>query len=304
MLLSKALKMQQDFEDKKNEIIIEDLKNKIKDLEASLEKKDFLLQATEGSLAELQAENSKLNAELFKAQTTLKEKSERFEEERKELQAKSEAEKNTKLQESLKDLRNKCSTFATRCVHWLKGIFSSAGASSEEIAPSAEDIPKSFEHIENEVDAFDEVITGHGDFCALLTSRGTTAAFLKAGCTHDKIVNKPNFSLSPSDLVNIPGEARSIENRFITQIWAKDGRELAGDEARKLLNSIQNFYLLFTLIFLYYHCIYLIPLSVCRMAAPKISKPKRIPKVAGLKLLFMTSCIELRISLHYFCKRL
>jgi hypothetical protein len=43
MLLSKALRMQQDLEDKKNEIIIEGLENKIKDYEASLEKKDFLL---------------------------------------------------------------------------------------------------------------------------------------------------------------------------------------------------------------------------------------------------------------------
>jgi hypothetical protein len=125
-------------------------------------------------------------------------------------------------------------------VHRLKGIFNSVGASSEEIAPLAEDIPKAFEHIENEVDALNEVITGHEDFCALLASRGTTAtfSFLKARCTHAKIVNKRTFNLLPSDLVNIPGEARSIGNRFITQIWAKGGRELAGDEARKLLNSV------------------------------------------------------------------
>jgi hypothetical protein len=50
MLLSKALQMQQDLEDKKNEIIIEGLENKIKEYEASLEKKDFLLQAMEGPL--------------------------------------------------------------------------------------------------------------------------------------------------------------------------------------------------------------------------------------------------------------
>jgi hypothetical protein len=66
MLLSKALRMQQDLEDKKNEIIIEGLENKIKDYEAFLEKKDFLLQAMEGSLAEAQAENARLNEELLK----------------------------------------------------------------------------------------------------------------------------------------------------------------------------------------------------------------------------------------------
>jgi hypothetical protein len=64
MLLSKALRMQQDLKDKKNEIIIEGLESKIKDYEASL-KKDFLLQATEGSLAEIQAENARLSKELL-----------------------------------------------------------------------------------------------------------------------------------------------------------------------------------------------------------------------------------------------
>jgi hypothetical protein len=125
-------------------------------------------------------------------------------------------------------------------VQRLKGIFSSVGANSKEIASSAEDILETFKHIKNEVDALDEVITGHGDFCALLASRGTAAAFLKVGCTHAKTVNRPNFSLSPSDLVNIPGEARSIGNRFITQIWAKGGRELAGDEAGIYLNRYET----------------------------------------------------------------
>jgi hypothetical protein len=261
MLLSKALRMQQDFEDKKNGIIIEGLESKIKDCEASLEKKDFLLQAMEGSLVELQAENARLNKELLQAQTTLQEKSECFEQEKKELQEKYkvEADKNMKLQGSLRDLRNKCLEFASRCVQRLKGVFSSVGASSEEIAPSVEDISDTFKHIEHEVDALDEVITGHGDFCALLASRDTAAAFLKAGCTHAKTVNKPNFSLSPSDLINIPGEAQSIRNRFITQIWAKGERELAGDEARNLLKSVRNLYLLFALIFIItftlYHCL-------------------------------------------------
>ena len=157
--------MQHDNEDRKNEIIIEGLENKIKDLEASLEKKEFLLQAVEGSLAEAQSQNTKLSEEFDNTRTILNKKSEHFDQEIKDLQAKAEAEaeKNTKLHESLKDLWNKCTDFATRCVNCLKGIFNSAGATSEEIAPSVEDIPKAFEHIENKVEALDEVITGHGD---------------------------------------------------------------------------------------------------------------------------------------------
>jgi hypothetical protein len=128
--------------------------------------------------------------------------------------------------------------FGGRCVERLKKVFNSVGANAEKFTPSAKNISSTFEHIEGEVEALDEVIAGHGDFCALLASRGTAAAFLKAGCTHAKVVNRPTFSLSSTNLIDIPGEARSIGSRFITQIWAKGGRELAGDEARSLLKSV------------------------------------------------------------------
>jgi hypothetical protein len=53
----------------------------------------------------------------------------------------------------------------------LKKVFSSVGVSSEEFTPSAEDLPSTFEHIENDVEALDEVIARHDDICALLASR-------------------------------------------------------------------------------------------------------------------------------------
>jgi hypothetical protein len=149
-----------------------------------------------------------------------------------------EADKNTKLQQTLKELRNVCLNFGNHCVRQLKKVFNSVGASSEEFTRSAEDLPSTFEHMENEVEALDEVIAGHSDFCALLASRGTAVAFMKAGCTHGKTVNRPTFSLSPIDLVDIPSEAWSIGNRFITHIWAKGGRDLAGDEARSLIKPV------------------------------------------------------------------
>jgi hypothetical protein len=131
-------------------------------------------------------------------------------------------------------------------VQRLKQVFNSVRASSEKFEPSVEDLPGTFEHIEGEVDALDEVIAGHGDFCALLASRGTTIAFMKTSCTHGNIINRPNFSLSPTDLIDIPSLARSIENRFITQIWTKGGRSLAGDEAQSHLKLVINSYLVLT----------------------------------------------------------
>jgi hypothetical protein len=241
MLLSKALRMQQDLEDKRHEVIIEGLESKIKDHEASLEKKDFELQSMEGLLAEAQAKIARLNNELLA-------KTENFEQDKQKLDAKFEAEveKSSNLQKSLKELQDKCLDFGNRCVQRLKQVFNSVGASSEKFKPSVEDLPGTFEHIEGEVDALDEVMAGHGDFCALLASRGTTVAFMKTGCTHGKIINRPNFSLSPADLNDIPSLAQSIGNRFITQIWAKGGQSLAGDEARSHLKPVINSYLVLT----------------------------------------------------------
>jgi hypothetical protein len=67
MLLSKALKMQQDTEDRKNEVIIKGLEDKVKELEVSLKEKDILLQTAEGSLAEARSQNTKLGEELDEA---------------------------------------------------------------------------------------------------------------------------------------------------------------------------------------------------------------------------------------------
>jgi hypothetical protein len=157
-----------------------------------------------------------------------------------------EVEKSSNLQKSLKELQNKCLNFGNRCVQRLRQVFNSVGANFEKFEPSVEDLPSTFEHFESEVEALDKVIAGHGDFCALLASRGTAVAFMKAGCTHGKIVNMSNFSLSPADLADFPSVARSIGNRFITQIWMKGGRDLTGDEARSHLKPVLNLYMLLT----------------------------------------------------------
>jgi hypothetical protein len=73
------------------------LEKKIKDHEASLEKKDFLLHTMEGSLAEVEVEVARLNDELLQ-------KSESFEQENKNFDAKLEAEveKSSNMQKIIK----------------------------------------------------------------------------------------------------------------------------------------------------------------------------------------------------------
>jgi hypothetical protein len=175
--------------------------------------------------------------------------------------------KKLNLRKSLKELQEKYVDFSKQCLQRLKQVFNSVGASVEKFSPSVENLPETFEHIEGEVDALDEVIAGHADFCALLASQGTTVAFTKSGCEHGKIVNIPNFSLSPTNLIDIHSLARSIGNSFITQIWVKGGRKMAGDKARSDLKPVKNLCLLLYLL-----------LELCTSLIPFVGG-LRLPKV-------------------------
>jgi hypothetical protein len=184
------------------------------------------------------------------------------------------------LQKSLIGLQNKCLEFSNRCIQRLKHIFYSVGASSEKFNPSAEDLPGAFEHIEGEIDDLEEVIAGHGDFYALVASRGIAVAFLKSGCEHGKVVNRPNFSLSSTDLDNIPNLARSIANRFIKLVWTKGGRNMAGDEARSHLKPVTKSYLVPTSSFKFESSLQYF--NIYRMTKPtKLKSKKTKPKFNG-----------------------
>jgi hypothetical protein len=59
LLLSKALKLQQDDEDRKNKFVISGLEKKVEEHENSLMEKDVLLSSAKGSLAEARLQNEK-----------------------------------------------------------------------------------------------------------------------------------------------------------------------------------------------------------------------------------------------------
>jgi peptidoglycan hydrolase CwlO-like protein len=146
--------MQQDNEDRKNGIIIKGLEDKVKELEDSLKEKDKMLCSAKGSLAEAQTQNEKLSKDKSDDQTLLKENSNQFKQENEALKAKLkvETEKNTKLSEALRALKERCFEFASQCTARLRSIFNSVGAASKGASLSAEDIPRALECIEKEVD--------------------------------------------------------------------------------------------------------------------------------------------------------
>jgi archaellum component FlaC len=187
----------------------------VKEHENFLAEKDSKVKAVEADLAEAHlwikdqtVHISDQDKQLEEAHANLKEAKICYEHKVKGLKDKVKAE--------AKLLRDTCSGFAVRCSLRLHEIFSSVGTISGEENYSVDDIPKALGFVENKINEFDEVVEGHGDFSAPVVAWGTTNIFTKARCKHLRDVNKPTFSISPADIKNIPNEARSVGNRFIT----------------------------------------------------------------------------------------
>lgn len=115
-----------------------------------------------------------------------------------ELEVNTKTEENSRLREALDNLQNTYFGFVARCSSWIHEIFYSIGASAQGVNYAPNDAPGALKWVE-EVNAFDEVIKGQGDFCALIAARSTAFIFEKAGCTHLRTVNKPNFKISTNN---------------------------------------------------------------------------------------------------------
>jgi hypothetical protein len=86
--------------------------------------------------------------------------------------------------------------------------------------------------IEGEIEAFDEVLTGRGDFCACVGARGAVLLLEKAGCEHAKVVMQPDFIVSANDIKEPFAEAIALGGKFYSEVWLGGGRKIV-DEAIK-----------------------------------------------------------------------
>jgi hypothetical protein len=74
------------------------------------------------------------------------------------------------------------------------------------------------EWIKSEVEAFDEVLTSRGDFCACVGARGAVSLLKKAGCEHAKAVIQPDFLVSANDIKEPPAEATAFGGKFYSEV--------------------------------------------------------------------------------------
>ena len=129
--------------------------------------------------------------------------------------------------------KEKCFNVAMECAKNLKNRFSRVGAFSSEPKFIRGDPNGVIQWISGEAEAFEEILSDRGDFCAFVGARGAVSILEKVGCDHAKAVAQPDFAFSADDVRNPSAEATTLGGKFYSEVWLKGGREIADEAIKK-----------------------------------------------------------------------
>jgi hypothetical protein len=123
--------------------------------------------------------------------------------------------------DELQPSKEKCYEISLECAKKLKVSFARVGAYSSEQKFICGDPDGVVQWISGEVEAFDEILSDRGDFCAFAGARGATLVLEKASCEHAKAVAQPEFVFSADDIKNPLAEASALGGKFYSKVWMK-----------------------------------------------------------------------------------
>jgi hypothetical protein len=213
LILSKALKAQKDAEDEaleKDKILlslVERLKSSEARLSAQAETHEADMQELKKKIAEA-TEN--FNVEIVKHEICEIERSR--------------AQKNV---DELRAAKENFYEITMECAKNLKNNFSKVGAFSSKQKFIRGNPDEVIQWINGEVEAFEEILSDRGDFCAFAGARGATSILEKVGCDHAKAVAQPDFAFSADDVRNPSAKATTLGGKFYSEVWLKGGQEIA-----------------------------------------------------------------------------
>jgi hypothetical protein len=114
-----------------------------------------------------------------------------------------------------------------------KNSFARVGAYSSEQKFIRGDPEGVIQWIGEEAEAFDEILSDRGDFCAFVGARGVVAILEKASCEHVKATTQPESIFSADDTKDPSAEASLLGGRFYSDVWMKGGHEMADEAIKK-----------------------------------------------------------------------
>jgi hypothetical protein len=142
----------------------------------------------------------------------------------------------SRAQKNVDELRagkEKCYEISMECAKNLKNSFSKVGAFSSKQKFIHGDPDGVIQWIGGEVEAFEEILSDRGDFCAFTGACGAVSILEKVGCDHNKAIVQPEFVFSADDIKNPSAEAYVLGGKFYSEVWMKGGHEITDEAIRK-----------------------------------------------------------------------
>jgi hypothetical protein len=129
--------------------------------------------------------------------------------------------------EELRESKERCFEKSLDCVIKLKIRFAKVGLYSSKEIFIRGDPEGVIDWIGEEAEAFEEILSDHGDICAFAGARRVAAILEKAGCGHVKVVAQADAVFSTDDTKDPSAGATLIGGKFYSDVWMKGGREMA-----------------------------------------------------------------------------
>jgi hypothetical protein len=142
----------------------------------------------------------------------------------------------SRAQKNVDELRagkEKCYEISMECAKNLKNSFSKVGAFSSKQKFIHGDPDGVIQWIDGEAEAFEEILSDRGDFCAFTGACGAVSILEKVGCDHNKAIVQPEFVFSADDIKNPSAEAYVLGGKFYSEVWMKGGHEITDEAIRK-----------------------------------------------------------------------
>jgi hypothetical protein len=136
--------------------------------------------------------------------------------------------------EELHEAKEECYSVAMQCSDKLKNVIAQFGAFSTDRNFIRGDPEGVIKWIEGEIEAFDKVLTGRGNFCACVGARGVVSLLEKAACDHAKAIIQPEFPISANDIREPSTKATSLGERFYSEVWMNTKREIEDKAIRQI----------------------------------------------------------------------
>jgi hypothetical protein len=135
--------------------------------------------------------------------------------------------------DELRESKERCYEKSLNCAKKLKDSFAKVGAYSSEQKFIRGDPEGVIEWIGEEGEAFEEILSVRGDFCAFAGTRGVVAVLEKNDCEHVKAATQAETVFSIDNAKDPSAEAILIGGNFYSDVWMKGGREITDEAIKK-----------------------------------------------------------------------